>query len=161
MNIGLSSDEKYYFITTSDHNTSVQYYFEIFEENPKPKLIKKREKGILYSVNSWENIFYNHTNKGAEDFKIDISKSLDEQNWTPFIAPKEEVLIGGCVFLKNWLIRTETSNALDKLFVRNISQNIEEELVFTDETVSVPNISLRQKDKNTDEIYLGYSILIL
>jgi len=66
-------------------------------------------------------------------------------------------LIGGCIFLNNWIIRSETSNALDKLFIRNISQNIEEELIFTDETVSVPNISLRQKDKNTDEIYVGYS----
>ena len=48
--IGLSSDEKYYFITTSDHNTSEQYYFSVDEDQPKPKLIKKRKKGILYSV---------------------------------------------------------------------------------------------------------------
>ena len=34
--IGLSSDEKYYFISTSDHNTSEQYYFHVDEENPKP-----------------------------------------------------------------------------------------------------------------------------
>ena len=27
VSIGLSSDEKYYFINTSDHNTSEQYYF--------------------------------------------------------------------------------------------------------------------------------------
>ena len=38
------------------------------------------------------------------DFKIDIADSLDTQNWKAFIAPKEEVLIGGCVFLKNWII---------------------------------------------------------
>ena len=31
--IGLSSDEKYFFITTSDHNTSEQYYFNINEGN--------------------------------------------------------------------------------------------------------------------------------
>ena len=157
VSISLSSDEKYYFISTSDHNTSEQYYFEVNEERPDPKLVIKREKGILYSINSWNRKFYNHTNKNAEDFKIDISSSLENQDWQPFVAAKDEVLIGGCIFLDNWIIRSETSNALDKLFVRNISQNIEEELVFTDETVSVPNISLRQKDKNTDEIYVGYS----
>ena len=32
--IGLSSDEKYYFINTSDHNTSEQYYFGVDEEKP-------------------------------------------------------------------------------------------------------------------------------
>ena len=155
--ISLSADEKYYFITTSDHNTSEQYYFKVSEKTPKPIKIMERERGILYSVNSWDNKFYNHTNKNAEDFKIDISESIEKQNWKPFILPKNEVLIGGCVFLKNWIIRSETSNALDKLFVRNISTNFEEELIFSDEEVFVPNVSLIQKDKNTDNIYVGYS----
>ncbi|MDC3155776.1 prolyl oligopeptidase family serine peptidase [Candidatus Pelagibacter sp.] len=155
--INISSDEKYYFISTSDHNTSEQYYFKVDEKKPKPKLIKKREKGILYSVNSWDNKFYNHTNKDAEDFKVDISDNLETQNWKPFIEAKNEVLIGGLVFLKNWILRSEVSDALDKLFVKNVSTGLEEEIVFSDEKVYVPNISLRQKDKNTDEIYLGYS----
>ena len=124
--IGLSSDEKYYFINTSDHNTSEQYYFSVEEKSPKPKLIMKRDKGILYSVSSWNGKFYNHTNKDAEDFKIDISDSLENQKWKTFISAKDEVLIGGLTFLNNWIIRSETSNALDKLFVRNISTVIEE-----------------------------------
>ena len=155
--ISLSSDDKYFFISSSDHNTSEQYYFEVSEINPKPKLIKKRQRGILYSVNSWDSKFYNHTNENAEDFKIDISDSLENPNWKTFISAKDEVLIGGLTFLKNWIIRSETSDALDKLFVKNITTGIEEELIFSDETVYVPGISLKQRDKNTDEIYLSYS----
>ncbi len=155
--IGKSSDEKYYFINTSDHNTSEQYYFKSDELNPSPKLIIKRERGVLYSVNSWEGKFYNHTNKNAEDFKIDICDNLENQNWQTYIPAKDEVLIGGLTFLKNWIIRGETSDALDKLFVKNISTNIEEELIFSDESVYVPGVSLIQKDRNTDEVHLGYS----
>ena len=155
--IGKSSDEKYYFINTSDHNTSEQYYFKSDELNPSPKLIIKRERGVLYSVNSWDGKFYNHTNKNAEDFKIDICDNLENQNWQTYIPAKDEVLIGGLTFLKNWIIRGETSDALDKLFVKNISTNIEEELIFSDETVYVPGVSLTQKDRNTDEVHLGYS----
>ena len=155
--IGLSSDEKYYFINTSDHNTSEQYYFGVNEENPLPKLIIKREKGVIYSVSSWDNKFYNHTNKNAEDFKIDISDSLKNQNWKIFIPSRDEVLIGGCTFLKDWIIRSETSNALDKLFVKNISSGIEEELTLSDENICVPGISLTQKNRDTDDVYLGYS----
>ena len=157
VSIGLSSDEKYYFINTSDHNTSEQYYFSIDEINTKPKLIMKREKGIIYSVSSWDSKFYNHTNKDAEDFKIDVSDSLEKQNWKTFIPPRDEVLIGGCTFLKNWIIRSETSNALDKLFVKNISSGVEEELIFSNENVYVPGISLTQRDRDTDNVYLGYS----
>ena len=157
VSIGLSSDEKYYFINTSDHNTSEQYYFNVNEENPVPKLIIQREKGVLYSISSWNDKFYNHTNKNAEDFKINISDSLEIQSWKTFIESKNEVLIGGCTFLKDWIIRSETSNALDKIFIKNISSGIEEELIVSDEKVCVPGISLTQRDRNTDNVYLGYS----
>ncbi len=157
VSIGLSSDEKYYFINTSDHNTSEQYYFHVNEAEPSPKLILKRERGVLYSTSSWDGKFYNHTNKNAEDFKIDVADSLEKQDWKPFILSKKEVLIGGLTFLKNWIIRSETSNALDKLFVRNISTNIEQELIFSDETIYVPGVSLTQRNRDTDEVYLGYS----
>ena len=155
--IGLSSDEKYYFITTSDHNTSEQYYFKANEKEPKPKLIKKRQRGIIYSVNSWNGNFYNHTNENAEDFKIDITTNLEKQDWKNFIPSKEEVLIGGLTFLNNWIIRSETSNALDKLYVRNVLTKVEKELNFTDEKVYVPGVSLIQRDRNTNQVYLGYS----
>ena len=155
--ISLSSDEKYFFITTSDHNTSEQYYFEVTEKNPKPKLIIKRKKGVIYSVNSWGGYFYCHTNDDAEDFKIERCDDLSNQKWEIYIAAKEEVLIGGLIFLNDWIIRGEKSNALGKLFVRNKQTGIEEELKFTDESVIVPGVSLIQRNKNTDLVYLSYS----
>jgi len=155
--IGLSSDEKYYFITSSDHNTCEQYYFSVDEANPKPKLIKKRKKGIIYSINSWDGYFYNHTNEEAEDFKIDICKDLIEQKWETYISAKDEVLIGGLVFLNDWIIRSETSNALNKIFVKNKKTNKEEEIIFADEKIIVPGISLIQRDRNTNLLYLSYS----
>jgi len=155
--LGISSDEKFFFITSSDHNTSEQYYFAVDEQEPKPKLIEKRERGIIYSVNSWDEHFYKHTNKDAEDFKIERARSLVDQNWEVFIPARNEVLIGGLVFLKNWIIRSETSNALSKLILRDPKTNKEEEIIFSDEKVIVPGVSLAQKDKNTDEVHLSYS----
>ena len=93
-----------------------------------------------------------HTNKDAEDFKILVSKNINSNQWEDFISAKEETLIGSLVFLNNWIIRTELTNALDKVFIRNIITNEEEELIFTDEKVYDPSVSLRQKDRDTDEI---------
>ena len=155
--IGLSSDEKYFFITTSDHNSSEQHYFPVNEKDPKPKLIKQRKKDVLYSINSWKEFFYNHTNEDAEDFKIEKCKDLVDQKWETYIAAKDEVLIGGLVFLNDWIIRSEQSNALEKIFVKNVKTNIEEEIKFVDEKVIVPGISLIQRDKNTDLVRLSYS----
>ncbi len=155
--IGLSSDEKYYFISTSDHNTSEQYYFCVDEKNPKPKLIKQRKKGVIYSVDSWDGKFYLHTNENAEDFKIDYCEDISNSKWKSFIPAKDEVLIGGLVFLKEWIIRSETSNALGKLIIRNPKTGEEKDLNFVDEKVIVPGVSLKQRNKDTDEIYLSYS----
>ena len=155
--INLTSDEKYFIITSSDHNTSEQYYFKSTEENPKPKLIKKRNKGIIYSVNSWDNHFYNHTNEKAEDFKIDYCNDLSTQDWKSYIPAQEETLIGSLFFLNNWILRSEVSNALPKIFVKNIKTNQEEEIKFTDEKIIDPGVSFYQKDRDTDLIYLSYS----
>ena len=155
--INLTSDEKYFIITSSDHNTSEQYYFKSTEENPEPKLIKKRNKGIIYSVNSWDNHFYNHTNEKAEDFKIDYCNDLSIQDWKSYIPAQEETLIGSLFFLNNWILRSEISNALPKIFVKNIKTNQEEEVKFTDEKIIDPGISFYQKDRDTDLIYLSYS----
>ena len=157
VSIGISADEKYYFINSSDHNTSEKYYFKSNESLPKPKIVRKREKGIIYSVSSWDGYFYIHTNKGAEDFKIERSRDIEASKWEVFIPAKNETMIGGLTFLKNWIIRSELNNALDKIFVRDINSNKEEELIFTDEEVYDGSISHTQKDRNTDLIYISYS----
>ena len=157
VSIGISADEKYYFINSSDHNTSEKYYFKTNEKLPKPKLVRKREKGIIYSVSSWGDCFYIHTNKDAEDFKIERSKSLESNEWEVFIPSKDESMIGGLTFLNNWIIRSELTNALDKIFVRDIKSNKEEELIFSDEEVYDASISHTQRDRNTDLIYISYS----
>ena len=155
--IGLSSDEKYFFITSSDHNTSEQYYFKADEIIPNPKIIDKRKRGIIYSVNSWNGNFYKHTNEDAEDFKIEKTNDLEKKEWETFIPAREEVLIGGLIFLNDWIIRSETSNALSKLILRNPKNDEEEEIFFSDEKVIVPGVSLTQRDRNTDTVYLSYS----
>ena len=157
VSISISADEKYYFINSSDHNTSEKYYFKTNEKLPKPKMVRKREKGIIYSVSSWGDYFYIHTNKDAEDFKIERSKSLESNEWEVFIPSKDESMIGGLTFLNNWIIRSELTNALDKIFVRDIKSNKEEELIFSDEKVYDASISHTQRDRNTDLIYISYS----
>ena len=42
--IGISSDEKYYFINTSDHNTSEQYYLEKMKKIQNLNLLKKEKR---------------------------------------------------------------------------------------------------------------------
>ena len=119
--------------------------------------MQKREKGIIYSINSWGGYFYMHTNKGAEDFKIDKTNDVSFVKWESYIPAKDETLIGGLTFLNNWIIRSEVTNALGKIFVKNLKNEKEEELIFSDEKVFDGGVSLVQKDKNTDLVHISYS----
>ena len=155
--IGLSSDEKYFLISSGDHTTSEVYYFSSDEINPAPKLFKKAKEGIIYSLNSWNSDFYIHTNEHAEDFKICKCSHKNINSWEEVVPAKAEVLVGGFTMLKNWMVRSETVNALPKLFVRNLKNNKEEELIFSKEIVYNPGISLKQKNRDTDDIFISYN----
>ena len=151
-----TSCEKYYLIENGEHTSNEVYYFHKDEKIFKPKLFIKREQDILYNIDSFGGYWYCHTNKQAEDFKVLRCKHDKINEWEDFIPAQSGTIIGGLVFLKDWILRTEISDALSKVFVRNVKTNREEQLIFTDEKVISPGVSLMQKDKNTDTIRIGY-----
>ena len=154
---GLTADEKFFTINTSDHSTTETYYFLADQEKINLKLFQKRSEKIRYDIDSWQNYIYIHTNQNAPDYKICRCKHENIEDWEDFIPAKKEVVIGGLEFLDDWIIRSEMSNALPRLFVRNIKNNEEEELKFSDEKVWSPSVSEIQHETNTDNVYIGYS----
>ncbi len=154
--IGLTSDEKYFIISTSDHITTEEHFFESISDEIKPRLFRKRKKDVRYSLDSWKSYFYVHTNQGARDYKILRCKIDDIENLEEFIPSKKETVIGGLDFLDDYIIRAEKSDAIPKLFVRNIQTNQEEEIKVSNEPIGVPGASLMQKDTNTSKIRISW-----
>ena len=154
--IGLSSDKKFFIISTSDHITTEEYFFLSDTKSIKPILFQKREKDVRYSMDSWKEHFYIQTNKDARDYKILRCKINSINKLEEFIPSKKETVIGGLEFLDDFIIRGEKSDAISKLFVRNIKTNQEEEIKISDEAIGCPGASLMQKDRNTSKIRVGW-----
>ena len=155
---GLTSDKKFFLINTSDHSTTETFYFSADVEKINLKLFQKRREKIRYDIDSWLGHFYIHTNQdNCPDYKICKCKHENIESWEDFIPARKEVVIGGFDFLDDWMIRGEMSNALPRLFVRNLKSNKEEELKFADEEVWSPAVSEMQKETDTDSIYISYS----
>ena len=154
--ISLSSDEKYFIISTSDHITTEEYFFPSDAEDIKPKLFQARKKDVRYSIDSWKGYFYIHTNEDARDYKVLRCKTDQIQNLEVYIPAKKETVIGGLDFLDEYILRGEKSDAIPKLFVRNIKTNKEEEIKISDEAIGVPGASLMQRDTNTTKIRVGW-----
>ncbi len=154
--ISLSSDEKYFIISTSDHITTEEYFFPSDAEDIKPKLFQARQKDVRYSIDAWKGYFYVHTNEDARDYKVLRCKTDQIQNLEVYIPAKKETVIGGLDFLDEYILRGEKSDAIPKLFVRNIKTNKEEEIKISDEAIGVPGASLMQRDTNTTKIRVGW-----
>ena len=159
VNISITSDEKFFVITTSDSNTVEEYFFSSMGKKNIPQLFMCREKGIRYSIDSWKNHWYVHTNKNALDYQMLRCDHKNISKLDVFIAPKEETIIGGFDFLDDYILRAEQSDAIPKLFIRNIDTNDEEELIISREAVGSPSISLMQKDTNTSKIRIAWDSL--
>ena len=154
--ISLSSDENFYIISTSDHITTEEYYFPVDHDSIKPILFKKRKKDIRYSIDAWKGYFYVHTNENARDYKILRCKTNTPEILEEFISKKKETVISGLEFLDDFIIRSEKSDGIPKLYVRNIKTNIEEEIKISDEAIGVPGASLMQKNTNTSKIRISW-----
>ena len=157
--ISLTADEKFFVISTSDSNTVEEYFFSTKDKEIKPQLFKKREKGIKYSIDSWKNHWYVHTNQDALDNQVLRCEHKNIKDLKVFIPPKEETIIGGLEFLDSYILRGEKSDAIPKLFIRNIDTNLEEELLISHEAVGTPSIALMQKDTNTTKIRIAWDSL--
>tara|TARA_B100001564_G_scaffold356462_1_gene370694 strand:- start:256 stop:2337 length:2082 start_codon:yes stop_codon:yes gene_type:complete len=154
--INLTSDERFFVISTSDHITTEEYFFSSKQKEIKPKLFRKREKDVRYSLDSWKGYFYVHTNKNARDYKVLRCKEDATDKLEEFIPAKKETVIGDLNFLDDYIIRAEKSDAILKLFVRNIATNNEEEIKISDEAIGSPSFSLMQKNTNTSKIRVGW-----
>ena len=154
--ISLTSDEKYFIISTSDHITTEEYFFPANTDVIIPKLFQKRKKDIRYSIDSWQGNFYVHTNEDARDYKILKCSTNQISKLEVFIPAKKETVIGDLDFLDKYILRSEKSDGIIKLFVRNIKTNNEKEIKVSDEAVGVPGYSLIQKDTNTTKIRISW-----
>ncbi len=154
--ISLSSDERFFIISSSDHITTEEYFFPSDTSSIKPILFQKREKDVRYSIDSWKGYFYIQTNKDARDYKILRCKNNDINKQEEFIPSKKETIIGSLEFLNDFIIRSEKADAISKLFVRNIKTNEEEEIRISEEIIGCPSASLIQKDRNTSKIRVGW-----
>ena len=154
--IGITSDEKYFIIGTSDHITTEEYFFPTDAKEINLTLFQKRKNDIRYSIDSWQGFFYVHTNEEARDYKVLRCKNDQIDKLEVFLPPKEETVIGGLEFLDDYILRSEKSDAITKLYVRDIKTNKEEEIKVSDEAIGVPGISLMQRDTNTTMIRVGW-----
>ena len=156
VSIHTTSDEKYYIISSGDHSSNKCYYISSKSMLKRPKIFLDLKEGINYSLDSWDNHFYLHTNYKAENFKI-MRCEHGTKKFVTVVPKKKDTIIGSYLILKNWFIWKESEKANSKIIVRNLkSQKTQEINLFKDKIKSI-SVSLYEKNKASNLIYLSIS----
>ena len=132
------SKSKKYLIIHSGSTMTTEYQ-TVLSATPdaKFKVFQKRTRGLEYSISHYNEEFYILTNKDkATNFKLmkTPENATSKENWTDVIPHREDVLLEDLDIFKNYLVITERSNGLNRIWIKPWSGKGEYYLPFGSET---------------------------
>lgn len=123
-------------------------------------LFSKRERGVEYSVDHYEDYFFITTNKdGATNFKL-MKTALDKtssENWKEVIPHREDVLLEGIDIFKDYLVSSERYNGLNRIRIQKWDKEESYFLPFDNETYTAYTTTNVEFD--TSKLRYGYNSL--
>jgi oligopeptidase B len=91
------------------------------------KRFTQRLEDHKYNIEHYRDRFYIRTNWNAENFRLMEARetSTGRSDWREVIPHRADVLLQGIELFDGWLVRSERSNGLTQLVVRNIFDGVE------------------------------------
>jgi oligopeptidase B len=134
--------------------------YQILDANTpdgKWKSFTKRERGLEYSIDHYQDKFYIVTNWDALNFRLmeTPDTKTDKANWKEKIAHRDDTLLEGIDIFKDYLVVSERSKASTQLRVMNQKNNEEHYMKFDEPAYTI--FSSTNLDFDTDLLRYGYT----
>jgi oligopeptidase B len=116
-----TKSKKYIVIGSSSTLTTEYQIFPADTPLARPKIFSKRERGLEYDLNHYEDHFYILTNKdGATNFKVMRAHETktEQSHWEEFIPHRPEVLVEDISIFKDFYVLSERSHGLPRIFIQ-------------------------------------------
>jgi len=134
------SSGAYIVIGAGNHETSESWLIPCTDPTSAPRLAEKRRAGVLYDLEHWGDRFVVRTNAdGAVDFKLMFADEADPSraSWREFVAHQPGRLIEGVMAFSGHLVRSEISNAVDRIVVAERGSLAEHAIAFDEEAFAL------------------------
>lgn len=134
--------------------------YQILDANTpdgKFKSFTKRERGLEYSIDHYQDKFYIITNWDALNFRLmeTPDTKTDKANWKEKIAHRKDALIEDMDIFKDFLVISERSKASTQLRIINQKTNEEHYMEFAEPAYTL--YSSTNLDFDTDLLRYGYT----
>jgi oligopeptidase B len=107
------------FLIIVSYSTLTTEYQILKSENPDGKwsVFQERTRGLEYSIEHYDDLFYIVTNKDALNFRLMATPDYDTrlQTWKEVIPHRKDVLLEGIIGFKNFLVIQERKEGLLQL----------------------------------------------
>ncbi|WP_455477323.1 S9 family peptidase [Bartonella sp. B41] len=146
------------YVHIHDHETSEIWLISAEEPVATPKCVRKRQKGIEYSLTEGGDVFYVLTNiDNAKDFKIMVAPytSPQSENWSEFLPHELGRLIISHDAYQNFLVWLECFEGLPRIKVMERTTGEIHSISFTEEAYSLSLQGSAEYDSQT--IRFSYS----
>jgi len=120
LGVGVTADDSHILIEAGNQEVSEVWIVPAATPTAAPVLAEPRTPGLRYDLDHWSDRWVIRTNAGgAVDFALMMSTAEvpSRSSWRPWIDHRPGRLIAGAAPYRDYLIRLERENALDRLVV--------------------------------------------
>ena len=135
-----SSSGAYVVIGAGNHETSETWLIPCADPASEPRLVEPRQAGVLYDLEHWGDRFVVRTNSGgAVDFKLMWADEADpsKASWREFVPHRPGRMIEGVTAFSGHLVRSEISDAVDRIVVTERGSLEEHAIAFDEEAYAL------------------------
>ncbi|WP_423140949.1 S9 family peptidase [Parablastomonas sp. CN1-191] len=115
---GISADEQWIVIGSSDHETSEVRLVPAADPLSPPVLVKARVAGVEYDVDVAGETLFVHANDSHENFRIATAPLASPGNWTTLIEGTDDSYLTGFELFRDFWVAESRVRGLDRIEVR-------------------------------------------
>ncbi|MEP7222886.1 MAG: S9 family peptidase [Novosphingobium sp.] len=115
---GLSANEEWLVISTSDHETGETRLLPAADPLAAPILIRPRQAGVEYDVDLHGQTLFIHTNDSHENFRLATAPLASPGEWTTLIEGSNSFYLTGFELFRDFYVVEGRVRGLDQIEVR-------------------------------------------
>ncbi|HYE42205.1 MAG TPA: S9 family peptidase [Caulobacteraceae bacterium] len=140
LSVGRTGSDAFIVIGSGDHETSESLLIPSTDPEAAPRVAQPRETGVRYDLEHWGDRWIVRTNADdAIDFKLMVvaGDDLSKANWKPWLDHRPGVFVTGVHAFRDWLVRTERQDALDRIVITGRAAGEEHAVAFDEEAFAL------------------------
>jgi len=119
---GLSANEEWLVIATSDHETSEARLIPVNDPLATPLLVKPRKAGVEYDIDVRGQTLFVHTNDTHENFRLATAPLAAPGEWTTLIEGTDAFYLTGFELFRDFFVVEGRRAGLDQIELRYYDQ---------------------------------------